>query len=78
MILEIDTPWPAEMPISSNSNRRQCHEKSCHCVSEYWLFGRYERDNKITSQVERDFGKQFRLNNAQFVKNGQLPVELGV
>ena len=61
------------MPINPDSNRRQCHEKSCHCVTEYWLFGRYHRNNKITDETELKFGVSFRRQNAEFVQFGTLP-----
>ena len=70
--LEHATPWPAEMKINPDGNRRQCHEKTCHCVSEYWLFGRYNYNDAITDINELDYGKGFRKRNADFVINNKV------
>ena len=41
--IEHDTPFPAEHTISENNTGRNCNKASCHCVSEYWLFGGHIR-----------------------------------
>ena len=78
--IEHSTPWPLEMTINPNGNRRQCHEKSCHCVSEYWLFGRYHRNDKISDDKELQYGVNFRRQNANFIKYGTKPdgLKLGI
>ena len=48
-------------------------EKTCHCVSEYWLFGDHMKRNQITDQSELEFGFNFRSLTANFVRNGSVP-----
>ena len=71
--IEHNTPWPADANISQNSGRRQCMEKTCHCVSEYWLFGDHMKRNQITDPSELEFGLNFRTLAAEFARNGSVP-----
>ena len=57
--IEYDLPYPKEYDIPWW--HRQCYEKSCHCVSEFFLFGAF--DNQLTDPVELEFNKQFRKHH---------------
>ena len=74
--VEHNTPFPSEKRIDSNWSNRQCHEKSCHCVSDYWTFGWYEKKNEVENQTDREFGRKYRAYVADFIRYGKTPEAL--
>ena len=71
--VEHNTPFPKEAYISENWGNRQCHEKSCHCVSDYWTFGKYVKKGDIKDETEIELGRQYRRFIRDFIWTGQVP-----
>ena len=73
-IIEHFTPFPEEHHVESW--HRQCYDKSCHCIGNWWLMGSYEREENITDPAELDYGRQFRKAHFEFYETGALPEAL--
>ena len=73
--------YPIEMhvfhPEEHNlpSWNKNCHEKTCHCIAEYWLFGGSAKRG-YTNESDLKFGIWYRNLYGEFIRTGELPEEL--
>ena len=61
--------YPNEHEVSRAD--KNCHEKACHCISDFWLFGGAQKRG-YKNERDLDFGKKYRNMYGMFVRTGQL------